>query len=309
VKVLAPPSTSVVPIGEDLIVAGLKRRYVNCAYFSATRPPAVYRGNPFVVECGIAYGGDLSAEEPAEVLRFANRVPLQYQPKACAISEAVYELNWKNYGLSQPRGSLPIGPMAIFVHLASVWVPFTSEAKEAVAHYPELLREITLALQECGRRLASSLRARAKAESEAKRKSLFERYIPELGMSLGKITGQEKEGIEKIFLRALPNFVNIAAEPEAPPSGGGPDGANGAAAPAAAADAEGDDGEANGKPSKAAKPAPKAKGAAQDKGASKEKAASKQKAAGKETSAAQEKRAPTKPKARSKKGEQLRLID
>src|SRR5579859_1040544 len=177
VKILAPPATSVVPIGEELIVAGLKRRYTNCQYFSTTRPPSVYRGNPFVVECGIAYGGDLPAEEPAEVLRFANRVPLQYQPKACAISEAVYELNWKNYGLGQPRGSLPIGPMAIFVHLASVWVPFTSEAKEAVAHYPELLREITLALQECGRRLASSLRARAKAESEAKRKSLFERYI------------------------------------------------------------------------------------------------------------------------------------
>ena len=126
---------------------------------STTRPPSVYRGNPFVVEVGLAYGGELPNDEPADVMRFANRVPLQYQPKACAISEAVYELNWRNYGLSQPRGSLPVGPLAIFVHLASVWVPFTSEAKEAVAHYPELLREITLALQECGRRLAQSLRA------------------------------------------------------------------------------------------------------------------------------------------------------
>jgi DNA topoisomerase-6 subunit B len=227
VKILAPPASSVVPIGEGLIVEGLKRRYLNCSYFSATRPPAVYRGNPFVVECGIAYGGDLPMEDPAEVLRFANRVPLQYQPKACAISEAVYELNWKNYGLAQPRGSLPVGPMAIFVHLASVWVPFTSEAKEAVAHYPELLREITLALQECGRRLAQSLRARAKAESEAKRKSLFERYIPELGQSLGKITGQDRVAIEKFFLKALPNFVNLTASaPDPPEAGGG--GANGA---------------------------------------------------------------------------------
>ena len=153
-------------------------------------------------------------EESAEVLRFANRVPLQYQPKACAISEAVYELHWKNYGLSQPRGSLPVGPMAIFVHLASVWVPFTSEAKEAVAHYPELLREITLALQECGRKLAQSLRARAKAESDAKRKSLFERYIPELGQSLGKITGQNRDDIVSSFFKALPNFVKFVEVPE-----------------------------------------------------------------------------------------------
>lgn len=96
VKVMAPPATCIVPIGEDLIVAGLRRRYIGADYFSTTRPPSVYRGNPFVVECGIAYGGDLAAEEQAEVLRFANRVPLQYQPKACAISEAVYEVKWKN---------------------------------------------------------------------------------------------------------------------------------------------------------------------------------------------------------------------
>jgi DNA topoisomerase-6 subunit B len=222
VKVMAPPATCVVPVGEDLIVAGLKRRYHADYFFSTTRPPSVYRGNPFVVECGLAYGGDLPLDEPAEVMRFANRVPLQYQPKACAISEAVYELKWKNYGLSQPKGSLPVAPMAIFVHLASVWVPFTSEAKEAVAHYPELLREITLALQECGRKLSQSLRARARAESEAKRKSLFERYIPELGQSLGKITGKDRDEIEKMFLKALPNFVNMnEVEPEAPPESGG----------------------------------------------------------------------------------------
>jgi len=176
-----------------------------------------------------------------ELYRFANRVPLQYQPKACAISEAVYELHWKNYGLAQPRGSLPIGPMAIFVHLASVWVPFTSEAKEAVAHYPELLREITLALQECGRKLASALRARARLESEGKRKSLFERYIPELGQSLGKITGQNREDIEKSFFKALPNFVNLAEITEDDGSKPGGGGGNGTPAPTpAAASTEGE---------------------------------------------------------------------
>jgi DNA topoisomerase VI subunit B len=241
VKVMAPPATCVVPIGEELIVAGLKRRFVGGQYFSTTRPPAVYRGNPFVVECGIAYGGDLPLDDQAEVLRFANRVPLQYQPKACAISEAVYELNWRNYGLAQPRGSLPLGPLAIFVHLASVWVPFTSEAKEAVAHYPELLREITLALQDCGRRLAQSLRARARLESEAKRRSLFERYIPELGMSIGKITGRPRDDVEKLFLKALPNFVNMNEPvPEGPPPEGGA--AGGAAAPDAPSSGEPTDG-------------------------------------------------------------------
>ena len=93
-------------------------------------------------------------------MRFANRVPLQYQPKACAISESVYQTNWRNYEMQQPKGSLPVAPLAIVVHLASVWVPFTSEAKEAVAHYDELLEEMKLALQECGRKLAAHVRAR-----------------------------------------------------------------------------------------------------------------------------------------------------
>ncbi len=96
VKIPAPSASCVVPIGEPLIVEGLKRRFKAEFYASATRPPAVYRGNPFVVEVGLAFGGELPMEEPAEVMRFANRVPLQYQPRACAITEGVYETNWKN---------------------------------------------------------------------------------------------------------------------------------------------------------------------------------------------------------------------
>jgi hypothetical protein len=284
----------------------------------------VYRGNPFVVECGLAYGGELPAEEPAEVLRFANRVPLQYQPKACAISEAVYELNWKNYRLSQPRGSLPVAPMAIFIHLASVWVPFTSEAKEAVAHYPELLREITLALQECGRKLAQSLRAHARLENEAKRRSLFERYIPELGQSLAKITGDAREHIETMFYKALPNFVKTLPAPES--GGEPPEGTPPAPSTAAAADVEGETAEAEEAPSggkakrakKPAKPAKKeeataapAKSATKADGAKAPKLAASQSAPAKRAASKPETARPAgkmKKEKGSPKGEQLELL-
>jgi DNA topoisomerase-6 subunit B len=190
VRVMAPPATAVVPIGEDLLIEGLKRRFPRADFYvSTTRPPAVYRGNPFVVEVGLAYGGDLPLDEQAEIMRFANRVPLQYQPKSCAISESVYQTNWRGYELAQPKGSLPVAPMVIVVHLASVWVPFTSEAKEAVAHYDELLREMKLAIQECGRKLAAHLRARAHAKRDEMRRSVFEKYIPEVAQALSAILG------------------------------------------------------------------------------------------------------------------------
>jgi DNA topoisomerase-6 subunit B len=225
VKLMAPPASCVVPIGEELLIEGLKRRFKGAFYVSTTRPPSVYRGNPFVVEVGLAYGGDQPLDEPAEIMRFANRVPLQYQPKACAISESIYDTNWKAYGLAQPRGSLPVGPIAIVVHLASVWVPFTSEAKEAVAHYDELMREMKLAVQECGRKLGTHLRAAEREASEHKRLGIFQRYIPEVSAALGSILGTSKDKIQKAFTAALPNFVKIVEEG----NGGGLGGSGGSA--------------------------------------------------------------------------------
>ena len=92
------------------------------------------------------------------VLRYANRVPLQFQAGACAITQTMMGTNWRSYGLSQSRGSLPSGPVTLMVHMASVWVPFTSESKEAMAGYPEIQKELRLALQAVGRKLGMFLR-------------------------------------------------------------------------------------------------------------------------------------------------------
>ena len=172
-------------------------------YFIATvtRPPKVYRGNPFQVEVGLAYGGSWPADKQVELFRFANRVPLLFQRGACGMTEAVVKTDWRNYLLSQPKGSLPVGPMALIVHIASVWVPFTSEAKEAVAHYPEIMREIQLAAQECGRKLAAHIRKKQHADYQAQRRSIFELYIQEVAHSIGKITGKSPDPIKREFLR------------------------------------------------------------------------------------------------------------
>ncbi|MBN1771689.1 MAG: DNA topoisomerase VI subunit B [Deltaproteobacteria bacterium] len=200
VKILAPPTACVVPIGEELMRRGLESRFKGELFTSSTRPPSVYRGNPFVVEVGLAYGGDIPADEPCDVMRFANRVPLQYQKGACAITEAVTDVAWRNYGLSQPRGSLPIAPMVLAVHVASVWVPFTSESKEAIAHYPEILRELKLALQECGRRVAIFLSARRRAIDAGKKRAYIQKYIPHISGALREILGygdaKERETVE-----------------------------------------------------------------------------------------------------------------
>jgi DNA topoisomerase-6 subunit B len=189
VRILAPPTSCLSPIGEELLGRGLEQRIQPDFSTAVTRPPAVYRGNPFQIEVGLAYGGGLSAEDPIDLYRYANRVPLQYQQSACAMTKASVSVDWKKYGLQQSRGALPTGPLILFVHIASVWVPFTSESKEAVASYPEILKEIRLALMEAGRRLGTFVRRRRREADEFKKRSYIEKYIPHIGDALQEILG------------------------------------------------------------------------------------------------------------------------
>jgi DNA topoisomerase-6 subunit B len=197
-KIMNPPTDCIAPIGEELILRALKAE-VDADFFAAvTRKPAVYRGNPFLVEAGLAFGGSMPADQPITLYRFANRVPLQYQQGACAITKAVTSTNWKSYDLQQPRGALPVGPMLMMVHIASVWVPFTSESKEAIAHYPEIIREVRFALQECGRRVAIHIRRQRREADEAKKRAYIEKYIPQVAIGLQEIMGLTEKDTGKI---------------------------------------------------------------------------------------------------------------
>lgn len=200
VRIMKPPMDCLSVGGEELLVKSMKREVEADFYAAITRPPAVYRGNPFQVEVAIAYGGSaLPADDIIQLFRFANRAPLTYQQSACAITQSVIGTAWKSYGVSQSKGALPTGPMAILVQIASVWVPFTSESKEAIAHYPEIIKEIKLALQECGRRLARFVRKGAREREEEKKRSYIEQYIPHIGIALQEILGfSEKEEVKVV---------------------------------------------------------------------------------------------------------------
>ena len=201
-KIQNPPTDCLVPIGPQQILKGLLKEIKAEFYTAETREPNVYRGNPFQMEVGIAFGGDLPKDEGAKVIRFANRVPLLYQPSACSITKAIIGTNWRNYGLSQPRNGLPEGPLVVFVHMASVWVPFTSESKEAVADYDEIRKEIGLALKECGRKLNTYIRRKQRVAREGQRRDVFAKYIGEVVAACEKMT---KVDAAKLFeqLRAV----------------------------------------------------------------------------------------------------------
>jgi DNA topoisomerase-6 subunit B len=188
-----------VKLNEDGAIESEEEEYFVTA---VTRPPSVYRGNPFQIEVGLFYGKGLPADELARVYRFANRVPLQYQASACAMSKAVNSVPWRNYEVQQSRGAPPTGPMVIMVHIASGWVPYTSESKEAIASYDEITKELRLAIMECGRRLQRFLRKRKREADEAKKRSYITKYLDPIGEALQDILGlsekQKQETLDEL---------------------------------------------------------------------------------------------------------------
>ena len=266
---IAPPATDCIcPIGEELLLKGLYQVVPGEFYCAATRPPSVYRGNPFQIEVALAYGGaaatqnvdkdlldDLLDETDArtirqflvhtfnglgsdaadrimkaaalgtrqapkqlkpkervrlleamknvnvaegqsmEVMRYANRVPLQFQQAACAVTQTITSTNWRSYGLAQSRGGLPKGPVYIMVHIASVWVPFTSESKEAIASYPEIQKEIRLGLQAVGRKLGMYVRKRMRVKQQGDRRDIFMRYLKEVATAVHELNGVDRDGL------------------------------------------------------------------------------------------------------------------
>ncbi|MFQ5462846.1 MAG: DNA topoisomerase VI subunit B [Phycisphaerae bacterium] len=212
-KLKAPSTNCLAPMGAEAILTGLLKGIRAEFYTASTRPPSVYRGNPFQIEVGLAYGGQLGndrrdthEDEPdkknrspvsARVIRFANRVPLLYQQSSCCTFKAVLDTKWNNYQLSQSAGALPAAPMAILIHMASVWVPFISEGKEAIADYDEIRKEVRLGIAECGRRLGILLRRKRKKVAFTKRRDVFTRYIDELVDAARAITVINKADFRK----------------------------------------------------------------------------------------------------------------
>ncbi len=206
--IISPPTDCLAPITSELVESGLRKEYDADFYAASTRDAAVHGGDPFIVEAGIAYGGDLPVEGSVEVRRFANRVPLVYQRGACATTDVVKSINWRNYNLDQPGGSgIPNGPAVIMVHVASTNVPFTSESKDAIANVPEMEDEIELAIREAARELKSYLNKRRSMQQRREKQDKLATILPEMAEKLTEVTGSDELDIDDSLARIMNNVL------------------------------------------------------------------------------------------------------
>ena len=204
VKLLAPPTDCLSPIEEILIKKGLSKAIDSRFASTVTRKPAVSQGNPFQIEVGLVFGGDLAADGPIEVLRFANRVPLMYQQGGCLLTKALESVDWKRYGLDHPGGKgLPKGPAAVLIHLASTNVQFTSEAKEAVSDNEEVFEEIRKAMLEVGRGLKNHLKKSKQRKKAQEKFDLINIILPEISRKSSEMLGKEEPDLSPVITRIM----------------------------------------------------------------------------------------------------------
>ena len=222
-RIRAPPSECLAPIGERLIKLGLKNvlEKHRPEYYTppVTRAPSVYAGTPFLAEVGMVFGGNLPRDQPVQVLRFANRVPLLYQPGGCVITKAIHAIDWRQYGLEQRGGKgHPIGPAIILVHVASTNVPFTSEAKEAIAAIREIEREIKLALRGNAKSLSRHLKKQQKRAKLSEKFELVQKVLPAIAEKTAAVVGLPMPPLEKVVARIM-DIIWIEDHAEFSPAG------------------------------------------------------------------------------------------
>ncbi len=210
VKLMAPPTDCLSPIGEILLKRALKRNAGQEIEFAAsvTRAPSVYSGNPFLVEAAIAYCPSMPKDQQISIMRFANRVPLLYQQGACLMTHGIESVDWRRYGLEQRGGKgIPIGSAIILVHIASTKVPFTSESKEAVADITEIEAEIALALQECGRALNRHMHKSVKIAKLREKEIIIKQILPLIAERSAHVLSRPVPSIEPVIAKIMNSIL------------------------------------------------------------------------------------------------------
>ena len=192
---MAPDSSCLAPLGAEPLEKGIKKFFNPDFVAVVQRPASAYSGFPFIVEMGIAYGGDIKTGGP-HVYRYANRIPLLYDEGSDVVIKVVNDTDWGRYKVKGDP------PFIIVSHICSTRIPYKTAGKENVADRQEIERELRLALQFLSRKLSSFMSKRGQAEAAKKRANLYAKYIPMIAEFCTELAGKKKEPNYKKMLES-----------------------------------------------------------------------------------------------------------
>jgi len=234
----APNTDHLSPIGEQILTAGMTSEYTIVAnksendkqiqsrlsikvlkptlteYSSRT---CVVNNRPTVVECGIAYGGDISS---FKLFRFANKIPLLYDEGSDVARETVSEVEINKMGISKKEvkeqftgagnrsdRAVEFLPIHIFFHICSTKIPYKTAGKESIASEGELKRYMKACLAELYRKVSAQIRKELRMKEAESRLRLYKHYIPLIISAISESIKVDPQKLSEAFSQLAENHV------------------------------------------------------------------------------------------------------
>ncbi|HZA64678.1 MAG TPA: DNA topoisomerase VI subunit B [Nitrososphaeraceae archaeon] len=239
-KFQAPNTEHLSPIGEEILIAGMTSEYtiitnkentnsgdqpqqhlstkvlrpVLTGYSSRT---CVVNNRPTIVECGIAYGGDISS---FKLHRFANKIPLLYDEGSDVAREVVSEVEINKMGISKKEvkeqfanpdsksdRAVELLPIHIFFHICSTKIPYKTAGKESIASEGDLKRYMKACLADLYRKVSAQIRKELRIKEAESRLRLYKHYIPLIISAISESIKVDSEKLSEAFSQLAEKHV------------------------------------------------------------------------------------------------------
>jgi DNA topoisomerase-6 subunit B len=192
------------------------------AYSSKT---CVVNNRPTIVECGIAYGGDIGS---FKIFRFANKIPLLYDEGSDVAREVVSEVEINKMGISKKEvkeqfanpeaksdRAVELLPLHIFFHVCSTKIPYKTAGKESIASEGELKHYMKSCLSDLYRKVSAQIRKELRMKEAQSRLNLYKYYIPLIVGAISESIKVDSSKLEQAFTELAEKHVTgeIAGAP------------------------------------------------------------------------------------------------
>jgi DNA topoisomerase-6 subunit B len=176
------------------------------AYASRT---CVINNRPTIVECGIAYGGDIPS---FKLYRFANKIPLLYDEGSDVAREVVSEVEINKMGITKKEAkaqfangeiksdrAVELLPIHTFFHICSTKIPYKTAGKESIASEGELKKHMKYCLSELYRKVSAQIRKELRMKEAQGRLNLYKYYIPLVVSAISESIRLDATKLEQAF--------------------------------------------------------------------------------------------------------------
>lgn len=192
------------------------------AYASRT---CVINNRPTIVECGIAYGGDIPS---FKLYRFANKIPLLYDEGSDVAREVVSEVPINRMGITKQEAkefangevksdrAVELLPLHVFFHICSTKIPYKTAGKESIASEGELKKYMKYCLSELYRKVSAQIRKELRMKEAASRLNLYKYYIPLVVSAISESIKVDSAKLEQAFTELAEKHVKIEQQVIAP---------------------------------------------------------------------------------------------